>query len=241
MSTSAETSTPARKVRGRLPVYKRRRRRIYGAAALVLAVIVGVVVWATTGGSSGSDGAAQLHHLGQPGLGGQPGQHHREPDLAVQADPREAALRAVRGRRDRDRRDEERRGPGHQRSRQPSPHRGHRQRHRRDRGHGLGLRRRPAARAGLGDVARPAGRQVRGRARRLLRGLRAAGLPRVAAPDRQGQGSPVLRRERGGRGRAVRGGQRRLRLRQPGHQAARPRATTRWSTPSRSPSSASPA
>ena len=53
MSTPAETSTPARKVRGRLPVYKRRRRRIYGAAALVLAVIVGVVVWATTGGSSG--------------------------------------------------------------------------------------------------------------------------------------------------------------------------------------------
>jgi hypothetical protein len=53
MSTSAETSTPARKVRGRLPVYKRRRRRIYGAAALVLAVIVGVVVWAPTGGSSG--------------------------------------------------------------------------------------------------------------------------------------------------------------------------------------------
>jgi uncharacterized protein YfaA (DUF2138 family) len=50
MSTSAETSTPARKG---LPVYKRRRRRIYGAAALVLAVIVGVVVWATTGGSSG--------------------------------------------------------------------------------------------------------------------------------------------------------------------------------------------
>jgi peptidoglycan/LPS O-acetylase OafA/YrhL len=50
MSTSAETSTPARKGRGRLPVYKRRRRRIYGAAALVLAVIVGVVVWATTGG-----------------------------------------------------------------------------------------------------------------------------------------------------------------------------------------------
>jgi ABC-type taurine transport system substrate-binding protein len=50
MSTSAETSTPAKK---RLPVYKRRRRRIYGAAALVLAVIVGVVVWATTGGSSG--------------------------------------------------------------------------------------------------------------------------------------------------------------------------------------------
>src|SRR5437867_10407933 len=53
MSTSAETSTPARKVRGRLPVYKRRRRRIYGAAALVLAVIVGVVAWATTGGSPG--------------------------------------------------------------------------------------------------------------------------------------------------------------------------------------------
>jgi len=50
MSTSAETSTPARKG---LPVYKRRRRRIYGAAALVLAVIVGVVVWATTGDSSG--------------------------------------------------------------------------------------------------------------------------------------------------------------------------------------------
>ena len=49
MSTSAETSAPARKVRGRLPVYKRRRRRIYGAAALVLAVVVGVVVWATTG------------------------------------------------------------------------------------------------------------------------------------------------------------------------------------------------
>ena len=51
MSTSAQTSTPARKG---LPVYRRRRRRIYGAAALVLAVIVGVVVWATTGGSSGS-------------------------------------------------------------------------------------------------------------------------------------------------------------------------------------------
>jgi len=50
MSTSAETSTPARKG---FPVYKRRRRRIYGAAALVLAVIVGMVVWATTGGSSG--------------------------------------------------------------------------------------------------------------------------------------------------------------------------------------------
>jgi len=51
MSTSAQTSTPARKG---LPVYRRRRRRIYGAAALVVAVIVGVVVWATTGGSSGS-------------------------------------------------------------------------------------------------------------------------------------------------------------------------------------------
>jgi taurine transport system substrate-binding protein len=51
MSTSAETSSPARKG---LPVYKRRRRRIYGVVALVLAVIVGVVVWATTtGGSSG--------------------------------------------------------------------------------------------------------------------------------------------------------------------------------------------
>ena len=154
MSTSAETSTPARKG---LPVYKRRRRRIYGAAALVLAVIVGVVVWATTGGSSGP--AAQLHHLGQPGLGGQPGQHHREPAVAGQAHPREAEVRAVRGRGDRDRGDEERCGAGHQRGRQPAGDRGHRQRHRRDRGHGLGFRRRPAAGARLGDVAGPAGRK----------------------------------------------------------------------------------
>jgi taurine transport system substrate-binding protein len=50
VSTSAQTSTPARKP---VPLYKRRRRRIYGAAALALAVVIGVVVWATTGGSSG--------------------------------------------------------------------------------------------------------------------------------------------------------------------------------------------
>jgi ABC-type nitrate/sulfonate/bicarbonate transport system substrate-binding protein len=47
MSTEAP-ATPAKKS---VPLYKRRRRRLYGAAALVLAVIVGVVVWATTGGS----------------------------------------------------------------------------------------------------------------------------------------------------------------------------------------------
>jgi taurine transport system substrate-binding protein len=52
MSSSADTSTPAR---GGLPVYKRkRRRRLFAAGAVVLVVIVAAVVWAVTGNGSGS-------------------------------------------------------------------------------------------------------------------------------------------------------------------------------------------
>ena len=188
MSTSAETSTPARKVRGRLPVYKRRRRRIYGAAALVLAVIVGVVVWATTGGGSGSTSLPSFTISVSQGSVASPDSiiesqtslaklipanlHYVpfEAGVTAIAEMRSGAVQAISG-------------VGNPPLTEAI-------------GSGtgvtvvmaLGLRRRPAARARLGDVARPAGRQVRRRAGRLLRGLRAAGLPRAAAPDRQGQG-----------------------------------------------------
>ncbi len=49
MSSSADTSTPARRP---VPIYKRRRRRIYAAAAAVLVVAVAAIIWAVTSGSS---------------------------------------------------------------------------------------------------------------------------------------------------------------------------------------------
>jgi len=52
MSSSPETTTPAGRTRGSVPVYKRRRRRIYAISAVVLVVAAAAIVWAATRGSS---------------------------------------------------------------------------------------------------------------------------------------------------------------------------------------------
>ena len=237
MSTEAATSTPAKKT---VPLYKRRRRRIYGAAALVLAVIVGVVVWATTGGSGSGPLPTFTISVSQGSVASPDSIIESQPSLAklipakLKYVPFEAGVTAIA---------EMKSGAVQAISGVGNPPLTEAI------GSGTGV----TVVMGWGfdddqllvpaSVTSPA--QLAGKSIGVLVGssedYELLGLPRAAAPDRQGQGGAVLRRDRGGRGRAVRGGRRRLRLRQPGHQAPRRRVTIRWSTPSRSPSSASPA
>ena len=208
MSTSADVSAARRKPGPGLQAQEApdlrqpRRGRV---------VVIAVVVWAVTQGSSSAPMPSFTIAYGQGTVANSDSIIDSEP-AARQDDPRPAAFRAVRRGRHRHRRDAQRQPAGHQRGRQPAGRRRHRHRHRRST---VVIAQSFDADALIVPESihhgRPAGRQVRRRPGRLLRGLRAAGLARAGAPDVLGQGRRLRQRAGGGRRLPGRLGDRRVR------------------------------